>query len=864
MELPPAHHFDPSDYLSVHLSQASVEGATQSSPSAQPSQRHAVSQRTIPDSQESLSHDTPNDPRLESEGLRAALGLPLPRPVSTFDSWPSILSGEQGREASQVPEVVPGNSLSELLRRSSAERREPEGISLSGSNEHSEPSIPARQIESFPNHTLPDGQGADNPSSHSAEHDSFQTNRPHSSLTRVSEQASSGPHFYTQPHSVFPLPSASSSGPTNLGDKDSSAVPDSLYKSDRIAKSAQEQQSDNSHGADYGSAQPRGSVYYASQVVSNLLDSSHLLTGPDNSSIGDYTVPETVPRKPRLPLNPAWAESSPEPHSQQSGIHFAPERAPESEEAELVDQQSPRPFVTPPPMDGAQQPHESPAIAELRRIQRESLLGSEAPSLLGFPESAPADDGPHRGDHPSPPRNLHDPVMFSTAAGDAQPNTMSSSLAPGSIPRPGAEASETISPLFQTQEQVPSHGDAMSQAEFGVPVTVAPSDIQPQELNPLTVAPLDITTSVELPSTGSRHLPGHGAVFPGRHLDTQTNLALSMQENEADEPEHRLPDDEPKEFTVTLPFPANQRPFYDGIIMESRPDIESFCRIFSNEVLRTPKPSAVHKIEALFLKLLDICDYPPHLDAASWDSMSRKEVQNYLYESNAKFALIWDLLEILRDMPTKVLIVARSERLLSFMETLAVVEGYAFSRTGLQDMQFEHARSPLSIVLALPDQDLPDAPSDFDLVFGYDFEFRRSVFADRLAQLQPGQKHPMVLSLVIAHSLEHIDLCITDKDPDIPELDRKNALVVALTKIRGMIVNPEMGRAKPHEIAQHFASLLGGPAEPRDYEPVPLPESVLDVYLDPTQPEEGVFDDEDGLNSRKRKLVSITSLGAGG
>ena len=333
-----------------------------------------------------------------------------------------------------------------------------------------------------------------------------------------------------------------------------------------------------------------------------------------------------------------------------------------------------------------------------------------------------------------------------------------------------------------------------------------------------------------------------------------------MQEDEADE-SHLLPDDEPKDFTITLPFPANQRPFYDGIIMESRPDIESFCRIFSNEVLRTPKPSAVHKIEALFLKLLDICDYPPHLDAASWDSMSPKEVQNYIYESNAKFALIWDLLALLRDMPTKVLIVARSERLLSFLETFAVVEGYAFSRTGLQDMQFEHARSPLSIVLALPDQDLQDAPSDFDLVFGYDFEFKRSVFADRLAQLQPGQKHPMVLSLVITHSLEHIDLCITDKDPDIPELDRKNALVVALTKIRGMIVNPEMGRAKPHEIAQHFASLLGGPAEPRDYEPVPLPDSVLDVYLDPTQPDEGPFDDEDGLNSRKRKLVSITSLG---
>ena len=848
MELAPAHDFDPSDYLSVQLSQASVEGATQPSSSVRASERHGVSQRTIPDSQESLSHDNPNDSQLEPESLRAALGPPPSQPVSIFDSWPSVLSEEQGQDASQGYEVIPGNPLSDLLRQPSAERSNPEGIPPLGSN--SEPSIPARQVESFPNQ--PDSLGADNQHSHGAHHDSFQASRLHSSLTRVSEQASSGPHFHTQPHSVlFPLPSASSSGPTDSRDKGSSVIPDSTYKSDRgrVAKSTQELQSDNSHGADYGSAQPRGSVCYASQVVSNLVDSSHLLTGPESSSVGDHAVPETVHREPQLLFNRPWAESSP--HLDQSGVRFSPERD-SARGDDLLGRQSPQPFVTPPPMEGAEQHDESPAIAELRRIQQESLMGSEAPSLLGFGESAEADDS-HR-DQASPPRNLHDPVIFSTAAGGVQPNTVGAPLALGSIPRFGAEAPETT-PLFPTQEQPPSHDDA-------IPVTVAPSDIQPQELNPLTVAPMDITTSAELPSTGGRHLPGHGAVFPGRQpvsLDPQSNLAFSMQEDEADEP-HRLPDDEPKEFIVTLPSPANQRPFYDDIIMDSRPDIESFCRIFSNEVLRTPKPSAIHKIEALFLKLLDISDYPPHLDTASWDSMSPKEVQNYLYESNAKFALIWDLLALLRDMPTKVLIIARSERLLSFMETLAVVEGYAFSRTGLQDMQFEHARSPLSIVLALPDQDLPDAPSDFDLVFGYDFEFRRSVFADRLAGLQPGQKHPMVLTLVITHSLEHIDLCITDKDPDIPELDRKNALVVALTKIRGMIVNPELGRAKPHEIAQHFASLLGGPAEPRDYEPVPLPDSVLDVYLDPTQPEEGPFD-EGGLDSRKRKLVSITSLG---
>lgn len=859
VELPSTNHINKSDYLSVHLSQTSAEGATQLPHSSQPrfsSQRHAVdSQRTIPDSQEPQSYETFNDPP-PSEGLSPPSALPLAQPASTSDSWPSVVPRSQEQLASQEQLLPAADSSSpRLLRKPGGEAPESQVSIVPDSTERSEPSIPSRQPDSFP--VQHDSQSGSVPSSHSVEYNALRTNGVHlTSLTRASDSASSGPEFLTQPQLTLYFSSTSqvsSQHPTNSGDKES-RVPDSIEKSNSSAKTTQDQRSHSSHAADYGSAQPRDSLYYASQAVPNLLNSSEQLTVPESSSV----VPGTVLRRPQRLFIPDSSESSSGSRLHQKESHPQLDHSSAPEVADPVDQRSPGPQVASPNMDNGHEPLESPALAQLLEIQRSVLSEYEEPSYFGSTQSAAADGDARPGDQPSPRGASHDPAILSSGVGDVQPDSIGSPFAPGAISRTGEEPSAPTSQLFATQEQDPGHGGASSQAESADPVTVAPGDIQPSGLDPF-MTPSHIATSARLP-TGSHQLPVHDGLFSERQhapVDIPTDMTVSEEEEGEDDSQHRLPGYEPKEFIVTLPFPANQRPFYDDMILKARDDIESFCRIFSNEVLRTPKPSAVHKIDSLFLRLLDVCDYPPELDAASWDRMSPKEVQNYLYESNAKFSLIWDMLDFLRDMPMKVLIVARSERLLSFLENLAEVEGYAFSRTGLQDMQFGHARSPVNIVLALPDQALPDGPSEFDLVFGFDFEFKRSIIANRLAQLQPPQKRPMVLSLVIAHSLEHIDLGITDQDPDMPELDRKNALVVALTKVRGIVVNPEMGRAKPHKIAQHFANLLGGPAEPWDYEPIPLPDSVLDVYMDPTQPEGRCFGDEEGGDSsRKRKLVS--------
>jgi hypothetical protein len=293
------------------------------------------------------------------------------------------------------------------------------------------------------------------------------------------------------------------------------------------------------------------------------------------------------------------------------------------------------------------------------------------------------------------------------------------------------------------------------------------------------------------------------------------------------------------------------------MILEARPDIEEFCSVFHNEVLRTPKPSSVHKIEKLFLKLLDACDYPAELNSQALKTMSPKEIQKYAFESNSKYAFIWELLHLVQDvLDLKVLIVARSEKILFLLKSLLLADGYAYSRTGLRDMQEGHAKWPINVVLSLPNQALAERPSDFDLIIGFDYEFKRSNIASRLAETNSGEiKQPMVLQLVITHSIEHLDLAITERDPDMPSFDHKNAIVIGLTKLRRLILNPDTGRELPHQTAERFANQLKHYNEDFVWEPIGLPDEILNFYLESSQPSQPPLEIE-SLQSRKRKLVS--------
>lgn len=458
-------------------------------------------------------------------------------------------------------------------------------------------------------------------------------------------------------------------------------------------------------------------------------------------------------------------------------------------------------------------------------------------------------------------RALQDPML---SGGGTQPEERTNVLGPPFRPDTEREIQPSLSsaPLFHPSPAVPTSHDIASQSQPPLePATVAPLDVHPLTLNPAAVFPSNLTTGTEIPLSG-RRLPSHQDLFtqpPEFHIGAATDATNESgdESSDAEDLSRVSYPTEVKEYAVTLPFNASRRPHYDDMILEARPDIEEFCSVFHNEVLRTPKPSSVHKIEKLFLKLLDACDYPAELNTQSLKTMSPKEIQKYAFESNSKYAFIWELLHLVQDvLDMKILIVARSEKILFLLQSLLLADGYAYSRIGLRDMQEGHAKWPINVVLSLPNQALAERPSDFDLIIGFDYEFKRSNIASRLAETNSGEiKQPMVLQLVIAHSIEHLDLAITERDPDMPSFDHKNAIVIGLTKLRRLILNPDTGRELPHQTAERFANQLKHYDEDFVWEPISLPDEILNFYLESSQPSQPPLELE-SLQSRKRKLVS--------
>ncbi|KAK8929539.1 hypothetical protein VCV18_002202 [Metarhizium anisopliae] len=162
----------------------------------------------------------------------------------------------------------------------------------------------------------------------------------------------------------------------------------------------------------------------------------------------------------------------------------------------------------------------------------------------------------------------------------------------------------------------------------------------------------------------------------------------------------------------------------------------------------------------------------------------------------------------------------------------------------------EFTSSIARVTLILPGKNVEE--DDFDIVIGYDHSFGGSEIQKKLEPEVPEARSPMVLILVTTHSIEHIDLYISD---DLTPLERKNALMSGIVRSRHLVSDPDRGYSEPHEIASLFLDYLNGQTEEITWKPIPVPEDVMDIYLNSQSrsqmPVEGTPELE---NARKRKL----------
>ncbi|KAG5997484.1 hypothetical protein E4U52_004037 [Claviceps spartinae] len=354
------------------------------------------------------------------------------------------------------------------------------------------------------------------------------------------------------------------------------------------------------------------------------------------------------------------------------------------------------------------------------------------------------------------------------------------------------------------------------------PSTVSLADIS----NPQSLMP-SLLTQGELSSVGLPRSEYHSpAAVASDHVSPLETDEESDDDDDSDSSSSSSQEAIALKHIVTLPFQASIRPLYDDTLLKYKKEITQYGNVFSSEEYIEPDEALVHKIDQVLDGLRNLCDYPPDVIGSAIETLPSNQLIKYCCDGNGKFNFLFELLQGLTK-DTRVLIVARSVELLRLLFRLAEALDIECI-CGDVGLSFK-PKSGISIsriTLILPERDVDE--DDFDLVIGYDYSFGSSVVGLRLEPEIPGARSPMVLTLVTTHSIEHIDLHVPG---DLTLLERKNALVSGIVRARQLVKDPDRGCSEPHEAASLFVEYLNGLAKDVIWEPAPLPEDILDIYL---------------------------------
>ncbi|KAJ6785376.1 hypothetical protein PWT90_04537 [Aphanocladium album] len=371
--------------------------------------------------------------------------------------------------------------------------------------------------------------------------------------------------------------------------------------------------------------------------------------------------------------------------------------------------------------------------------------------------------------------------------------------------------------------------------------------IHPHDEQPGTISPSDI-----LESTGPIL-----AVNPGPMIDTLGVIPAAVFGSSAEpiivgqqspaSPSSSTTSDDPvlMQHIITLPFQASLRPQYDDILLAYRKHVKDFSEVFSCEEYVEPNPALVGKIDDLFIALRNLCDYPQDVVGTALGQLSPREQVKYACDANPKFCFVFELLQGI-ETNIRVLIVAQSVELLKLLAHVAEALEIDCAARALESLNNEAHGSACCVTLALPTEEFDI--DEFEVVIGFDHSFGSSPVARVLSSEGQAVRPPMVLTLVTTHSIEHIDQQLPG---ELGALERRNALLAGIVNARKLTSDPDRGYPEPHEIASMFCDFLNGAVEGVLWEPMTLPEDVLDIYMS-WQSQQPAMAEAEG--SRKRKL----------
>lgn len=395
-----------------------------------------------------------------------------------------------------------------------------------------------------------------------------------------------------------------------------------------------------------------------------------------------------------------------------------------------------------------------------------------------------------------------------------------------------------VDATFGTSNNPPSGTLMLDEAQHTQHSTVSPADVSRHTEFERVALPL--MPSLASQGVASSNLYGSSAASVPMAQAPSEQVSSGASSDDA-------PDPGLMEHIVTLPFQASLRPFYDDTLLEYRRQVTQFGRAFNDEEYVEPGEALVKMIDQLFNRLHNICDYPQDAIGTSLEDLPPSQLAKYSCDANPKFNFVSELLQGLQK-DRRVLIVARSVELLRLLYYLTETLEVECTSDAIGKPKSNFATSAARVTLALPSEDLNGL--DFDVVIGFDHWFSRSLVSKSLSSETLDTKRPLVLILVTTHSIEHIDLHVPE---DLGPLERKNALLSGIVRARKLMSDPDRGYPEPYQLANIFVEFLNGEINSVVWEPVAVPDEVLDIYVSSeSRPERD--------NGRKRKLVSYQFL----
>lgn len=376
----------------------------------------------------------------------------------------------------------------------------------------------------------------------------------------------------------------------------------------------------------------------------------------------------------------------------------------------------------------------------------------------------------------------------------------------------------------------------MEEEQHHLPATIAPSQMFITEssfhnaLPPAAAPPLFRTEQVEqetvLPGIESRQ----HSVDPDRD-SSPSSVARSIEAR-------------PNEFLVTLPMLASTRNLYVETIRSSRSAIEKYSQFFTAESAGSPDEQLVSEVDDIFRRLHDHCDLPQY--ASSIPPLSREAMTRRATGTNCKFLFVYELLRELKDSNMRILVLSQPGVAADNIEAICETEQLNYTELDRYIAVGDDAEG-LTVILGTTEVEISDRSLlGVDAVILFDSPARQ-VWQDR-------SSGAIVLSLVVANSIEHIDLQLPH---NLDDLERRSAIGLALSVSKSVISSPDRMQ-EPNELAALFADFIKDPAHELGWEPRALPASFFDFYLNSQALESQRAGATSLPNGRKRLLVSFS------